>query len=906
MRLQRLILILIAAIPAVLLVVAAGRFNSPDRRHQRAGLRAEETGRLHQAEDEYTLATRWRPAMGPAWLGLGRVQKTMGRFTAAEASYRRALGLLAENRYEAFDGLGWILLEQSRLDDVQKLAQQAQQLGEKNAARELAARRLAAMMDERLRAFEAACRKHGSRVSLAKSFPRLRAAAKSENAGEAGQAELAKLLDEAEALCDQALAEAGQAAGPSARLLQVTLKLLKGPAPQRIAEVERLGLTYPIGSAGLAAHARGKGAAEETEKAFSHLPAGSMYRSAAELAEAAELAPWTQDPDSRVAAAALLALARIAGERGDTHVALNLVSGALTVDPANVAARYELKHVQLKIGSFESAMLDIDPVADSTGPAVVPADYTEGIVSLLKEIGRSTSTGRPGSFAHAIIRLRNAQQQYPDWLQPRKALAVAFYHSGKRDQALTEFTKLAEIAPDLIPVQLAMATIHLENRNAGGVIKRCRLVLAMEPGNPQALCMLSEAYLLAARLPDALSSFQQRIENARTYDPDLAGTESEFEQHAAKLDLEYQLTHSNTAAEARFINASRLAMICESRKRIDDAERILKRMKVDRDGTPALGATTFAPLVEYQLGFLLARRGDVTAAIETLSEAAGKLEKLVRADLGKLLNKPDEAVSAEAVADALGKEPLAADFAVALGEVCADAGDLDDALQHTQKALRYQSDHLNAAARLSAIYQARARKDMDGVPAAWDAAVEMLISPTAAEEDYQAFVKLGDYAQGDNLRTPTGMAGNDLLRYLFETLSGTAAAEAEYAEAIPAAIHASVLDPANPGWQKEVAGIYTARQAVAELRAKCYETLLQHFTTLQKALKEQADAVRKQSSTLGIIKLEENLKPHRDKIATISGMIGKLQRKLTEAQAAIGNFARLAEKRSKGEEQRIE
>jgi len=105
MRLQRFIIFPIAAIPVLALLVAAARYNSPDRRHQRAGLEAEQAGRLQQAEDEYILATRWQPGLGPAWLGLGRVQKAMGRFTAAEGSYRRALELPADGHSEAFDGL---------------------------------------------------------------------------------------------------------------------------------------------------------------------------------------------------------------------------------------------------------------------------------------------------------------------------------------------------------------------------------------------------------------------------------------------------------------------------------------------------------------------------------------------------------------------------------------------------------------------------------------------------------------------------------------------------------------------------------------------------------------------------------------------------------------------------------
>jgi len=898
MRLQRFIIFPIAAIPVLALLVAAARYNSPDRRHQRAGLEAEQAGRLQQAEDEYILATRWQPGLGPAWLGLGRVQKAMGRFTAAEGSYRRALELPADGHSEAFDGLCWILLMQSRLDDVEELAQQAQQLGELDAACEMSARRLAAMMDERLRAFEAVCRTHGLRTSSPASFARLRALAASANA--AARPELARLLDEAEALCDRALAEAGQAGGAPSRLLQVSLGLLKGPPAELVAVIGLLGLQYPVESPGLADRARQRGAPEEMVKAFRLLPAGSAYGSAAELAEAAELASWTHDPDPRVASAALLALARIAGGRGDANSALSLVSEALSVDPANVAARYELKRVQLQIGSFESAMLDIDPVADSTGPAVIPPDYTEGIVSLVKEIGKSNSTNRPGSFAHAIVKLRSAQQQHPDWLQPRMALAAALYRSGKRDQALTEFTTLAEIAPELIPVQLAMATIHLENRNAEEVIKRCRVVLSAEPGNPQALCMLSEAHLLAARLPDAVEAFRRRIENSRAYDPGLIRVEAEFEQHAARLDREYQSTRS-TAAEPKFINASRLAMIYEAQGKNDEAERVLNGMKLDRDGNSALGAAVFSRIVEYQLGFLLARRGDVPGAVKTFSEAADWLESAACKDLAKLLGKPSaDGVPAEAVIDALGKQPLAADFAAALGKVCADAGKLDDALRHTQKALRYRPDHLAAATQLSAIHQARARKHLEGVPAALDALIKTFRAPTAADKDQ--LEKLGAYAQGDPLIKPANTAGDDLLRYLFTILSESAAADAEYAQALPNAIHASVLDPADLARQKEVADIYMARKKAVELSVGCYETLLQHFATLLKALKEQADAVRKENPSLGIIKLEKLLEPHRVNIDTISGMMGKLQRKLAEAQSAADSLARLAEMRIRIEE----
>ncbi|HUW33566.1 MAG TPA: tetratricopeptide repeat protein [Planctomycetota bacterium] len=895
MRLRRLMYIPIAAAPVVLLVAAAVRLSSPDRRHCRAGVSAEEQGLLQQAEDEYTLATRWQPAMGPAWLGLGRVQKAMGRFTAAEATYRRALEVLPENRAEAFDGLGWILLEQSRLDDVQKLAEQARQLGEPEAAHELAARRLAAMMHERLLAFMTGIRKDGPPANTVMSLPRLRGLIGSANVGDAARAESARLLDEAEALCDQALAEARQAGGrPSARLLLMDLKLTKGPIAEQQAAID--GLVMALDA--IAARARDAKAPDKIVQALGFPPESSTRYSAAELAEAAELAPWTRDPDPRVAGAALLILARLASERGDRPAALNHASAALAIDPANVAARYELKRVQLEMGSFESAMLDIDPVADATAPKVIPSDYTEGIASLLQAIGRSSSGSEPGSFVLAISKLRDVVRRYPDWLQPRTALAIALYRSGKSDQALAEFNKLAEATPDLMPVQVIMAKIFLDSGNTSGVITHCQRVLAAEPGNPQALDILSEAYLRAVRLPEAMEVFRERIKQALTHDSRLTGIEAEFEQRA----------HSAVPVD-RFINGSRLAMIYEAQGRFDDAEQLLNRMKLDRDGTPDLNSKPFAPLVEYQLGLLLAGRGDAAAAKQTLSEVASRLKKAAREDLKKLMSErpetvPDEAVSNKAIIDALSRNPPAADFEVALGKVCADADEFDEALEHTQNALKYQPDHLTATTQLSAIYQAKARASMSEAPAACDAAVKMLHAPTAA--DYEEFEKLGEYAQGDTLSRPAGIADNDLLRYLFKTLSGTSSAEAEYANALPNALQATALDSSNPARQQEVADIYAARKVVAELRAKCYRTLLERFTVLQQALRNKADEVKKQIQSEDIAhsdkidRIEEELEPHKEKINAVSDTIVRLRQRLAEAQASADNFGRLAEQRRAG------
>ncbi|NQT19487.1 MAG: tetratricopeptide repeat protein, partial [Planctomycetes bacterium] len=649
MKTRKIIFIL----PAVLVIVAALCLTSPPpaKRHLLNGLRLEQAGMPAQAEDEYILATRADPAMGQAWLGLARVLAQTGRFRPAEHAWLKAIGLPHDGQEEALLGLGWILLEESRMADLEKLAQHARTLGKPNVARELRAWRLVANVEEKVLAVGRVL-SYDSRTRLdATGLAGLRARINDLPENAPGRNNAGRLLSEAEKLALEALDEAAPIENPRGKLLQAKLHRMIGNTAKADEIAEKL------------AHTR----------------------------------------DGRVSAVASLMLARAAKESGRVEPALEHVSDALRADPANAAARLELKSLRLAMRSFQSAMLDISLGTGTAPSAEAEAQYNNGLFDILRR-----------DHARAIVTLGKVVRQHPQWTQARMALATAYYRSESKAQALVQFTIIAKQEPLLISPHLAIARILLDTGSMHEAIAHANRVLALEPANPQALEILAEGLIKSDSLAKGLAAFNKRIESGRIRDPSLQQMLRAFQDAVDK--------------NATLFNVNALGMIHLARGEAADAERQIKRLR-------AISPT--APIADYQLAQLHEHNGDYAKAASVL-RAAIEIQQLILenkyADAyglkddtepsGRILLHKREKLTPEQRDMALRSTPLLADLHAKLGAIVLKANDYDAALDHSSKALGHDGANLEAAIQIAAARRAKAANSLAGVPDALEQLAE--------------------------------------------------------------------------------------------------------------------------------------------------------------------------------------
>lgn len=596
---------------------------SPTKRHLQLAQKLEQSGMPAQAEDEYILATRSDPAHGQAWLGLARVVSQTGRFRPAEGAYRKALDLLDEGREEALLGLGWILREESRMADLEKLGERARSLGEPNVAREFNVWRLIADIEERILTAQSVLSYDSSTRLTADGLAGLRARVDGLPDDTPGRDEAADLLSEAEQLAREALKEAALIENPRGRLLQARLHRMMGDA------------------------ATAKSIAED-------------------LAQAG---------DGRVSATASLMLARMAKEDGRADDALERVSQALSTDPANIAARLELKSVRVAMRSFESAMLDIDLAPDNAPSAAALADYNRGLFDLLRK-----------DYTGAVIMLGEVVREHPRWIQARMALATAYYRSARKAEALVEFTRIAKQEPEFISPHLTLARLQVDRGQMDEAIVHARRVLAVEPTNPQALETLAEALIGSDRLAEGVDVFGERINSGKIHDPSLQRILGIFQEAAEK--------------DETLFNVNALAMIHFARGDMENARRQFDRMR-------AISQT--APLTDYQLARLHQHNGEHAEAARVLKRAIKMQQRILEdkyadslgiedeKNRGRITKRKRELLTPKQRDLALRSTPLMRDLYAELGAIALKTNDYHDALDHSHKALRHNETHLKAA-----------------------------------------------------------------------------------------------------------------------------------------------------------------------------------------------------------------
>jgi Tfp pilus assembly protein PilF len=129
-------------------------------------------------------------------------------------------------------------------------------------------------------------------------------------------------------------------------------------------------------------------------------------------------------------------------------------------------------------------------------------------------------TGRKHLLSHdfpsAILDFKNASQAMPKDAEPHYQLGLAELGSGSAPAAASEFRLAAQMDPKHIGAQLKLAEMMGANQNPDVIRegeKRAQAVLAIEPGNPDALQALASAELRLGEDPaDAVAHLEEALE----------------------------------------------------------------------------------------------------------------------------------------------------------------------------------------------------------------------------------------------------------------------------------------------------------------------------------------------------------------------------------------------------------
>jgi len=830
------------------MIVAAGAVGSRLLFHDAAescirnGHRFELEGLLAEAEEEYVRAIGCNPSKGRAWAGIARMRWRTGRPAGAEQAYLKALELPGDGREEALIGLEWVMLAESRLTDLEKLAEHARSLRKSDVAREIAARWLEAGAREKLLEAESLLARDGLLRHGPGGPAELRAQAEKLPEQGPARAELEGFLSDAADLAERAHGEAARIKGPRGSLLQAELKVLQGKEQAA------------------------KGIAEELVTAR----------------------------DDRIAAAAMLMLARMAKHDGNADEALKWVGEAHARDPANAAARLELKSVRLVMRSFESAMFDIDPSHEAAGRRRTPGDYTEGLLELLK-----------GNYSGAIAKLANAVRHYPQWLQARMSLATAYLRAGKKTQALVEFAAIAKQEPRLISPHLAMARIFLETGPLFEAFEHAHVVLSLEPRNPQALEILARAYIRSDRLTEAVVTFEKRIEAGRAYDPSLGRMLHSFEDVAEK--------------DESLFNVNAIGMIHLARGDFDAAWRQFDRMR-------AIWPT--AVLTDYQQARFLVQRGEHERAAKLLTRATEGLKWILERSFADSHGVVVGRLTDEQRAAALRTTPVMADLLAQLGKIALDTKDYRAALDYSNRALNCNEMHVRAALQAAEAHHIFAREHLQPVPEAIKKLTAALADPAtrklkeqrrkllrkeqlsdkekeefrrltqqvwwAREQQYAILTRCCEYAGGDLGRKPAGMgSAGPVFSAFYSALSGVHFADVELGSGASVLQRILAIERMHPLLFKTAAAVYTEYANIWTLGGRAQQLLAKEMTALHEDLK--ADRVRLVDKKRENGLTKEEKKTFDDLTAQTNLLVGALIRLQTQLDRARHHSRRYAE-----------
>lgn len=329
----------------------------------------------------------------------------------------------------------------------------------------------------------------------------------------------------------------------------------------------------------------------------------------------------------------------------------------------------------------------------------------------------------------------------PKDAEPHYQLGVAELNLGQNQAAVNEFRRAAELDPKHVGAQLKLAQLMGANRNPDIVReaeKKAEAILAIDPGNPDALQALAAAELRLGDNPgDALANLQEALEKdprhlssamtlamEKLRKNDVAGAEKVMlasaaaapssPEHAVVLARFYLLIHKPQEAERQFRRAlgldpangpalAALANLLYQTGRLDEAGQLYER-----------ASRLPGPQYHSLHAMFLMETGKNDAALAEF-ERIYKADRTDRDARGRLISaylKSHRIADAEKIlGEAIKGNSEDAEARLQRGDLLLASGKYREAETDLTAALRFQADKPAAHLAMSKLHQVRGETD---------------------------------------------------------------------------------------------------------------------------------------------------------------------------------------------------
>ncbi len=340
-------------------------------------------------------------------------------------------------------------------------------------------------------------------------------------------------------------------------------------------------------------------------------------------------------------------------------------------------------------------------------------------------------------FQSAVLDFRSAAQVMPKDAEPHYQLGLAELNLGQNQAAANEFRRAAELDPKHLGAQLKLAQLMGANRNPDVVReaeKKAEAILAIDPGNPDALQALAAAELRLWDNPgDALANLQEALEKdprhlssamtlamEKLRKNDVAGAEKVMvasaaaapssPEHAVVLARFYLLLHKPQEAERQFRRAldldhangpalAALANLLRQAGRLDEAGQLYER-----------ASRLPGPQYRSLHAMFLLETGKNDAALAEF-ERIYKADRADRDARGRLISaylRSHRISDAEKILDdAIKRNSEDAEARLQRGALLLASGKFREAETDLTGALRFQADKPAAHLAMSKLHQVR-------------------------------------------------------------------------------------------------------------------------------------------------------------------------------------------------------
>ena len=256
-------------------------------------------------------------------------------------------------------------------------------------------------------------------------------------------------------------------------------------------------------------------------------------------------------PDSP---AVLYELGRASLAKQDYAAAVRYLEEASQLNPAAAVIHYPLAMAYRGLGDLEKAKSNLDQTKGRGGAGAtvtIPDPLMADVATVLRspevfwELGQQA--GAKGNWPEAVVQFRKAIELAPDNAVMRLGLAQTLIRMGNARAALAELEAAIRLDPSLAPAHfLKGALLERSGRDQDALVEYSAAVTA-NPKLREAHLKLADALRRIGRLDDALSSYRRVLELG----PDNPGSPGSPGSEEARFGEAMALARLSRHAEAR-------------------------------------------------------------------------------------------------------------------------------------------------------------------------------------------------------------------------------------------------------------------------------------------------------------------------------------------------------------------